>query len=305
MRTHRVLLATAATGLLFVPAERAALSLLHGAPVPLHAEAQAGKEGGRGGSGDRDRDRGDRGGKKGDHDRDGDSARKGGHEAAKGHGGRTGRGAKAHKGGRADPDNIRQADFVRRIDNPYFSLKPGTTFVYKGPETVGRVTVTRRTKEILGVRTVVVKDIERIDGEIAEKTFDWYAQDKQGNVWYFGEKTAEYENGVPVTTAGSWKAGVAGAKPGIVMQAKPRVGQTYRQEFAPGVAEDAARVVSLNARANVPFGRFRGVLKTFDFTPLEPDVKENKYYAPGVGQVLAVDLETGEREELVRIERGK
>jgi hypothetical protein len=326
MYAHRLLLlATVAAGASLVPVERAALFLLRSDPAPLYAEAMAGKEG-RGGSGDRDHERGERSGKSGGHRGEGktgnhddtaqgkDARRGSAHRDHEGHSGdddqkhqdakkgRKNHNAKDHKE-RASRQGIRPADFVKKIDNPYFPLKPGTVFVYKGPGLVNKVRVTDRTKKILGVTTTVVKDIEIEDGELIEKTFDWYAQDKKGNVWYFGEKTAEYENGKIVSTAGAWKAGRNGARPGIIMQAKPKIGQTYKQEVAPGVAEDAARVESLNARAKVPYGTFRDALKTFEFTPLEPDVAENKYYARGVGQVLTIDLETGEREELVRIER--
>jgi hypothetical protein len=143
----------------------------------------------------------------------------------------------------------------------------------------------------------------RPDGELAEKTFDWYVQDKKGNVWYIGENTTEYESGKIVSTEGSWKAGRKGAKPGIIMLGSRKVGRSYRQELAPGVAEDKARVLSLRAFAKVAYGTFRTTLKIFDFNPLDPEAREHKYFASGVGQVLAVDLATGEREELVRINR--
>lgn len=167
------------------------------------------------------------------------------------------------------------------------------------------MTVTHRTVTILGVRCVVVRDTAVEDGEVQEDTEDYYAQDRAGNVWYFGEATAAFEGGVPVSNAGAWIAGVAGAKPGIIMPAMPRPGLTYRQEFALGAAEDVGRVEALGQGVRVPFGRFSNALQTFEFTPLEPEVKENKFYVPGVGQVLAVDLETGAREELVSIKRGR
>jgi hypothetical protein len=198
---------------------------------------------------------------------------------------------------------IRPSDFVGAITNPYFPLKPGTVFVYQGKDVTDTVTVLPRTVTILGVRCVVVRDTNVVNGAIEEDTFDYYAQDKLGNVWYFGEASAEYANGVPVSTEGSWLAGVDGAKPGIIMPATPRPGATYRQEFALGEAEDLARVESLGERVQVPYGTFTNALKTFEVTPLEPDAKENKYYAPGVGQVLVVDLETGAREELVSVKR--
>ena len=121
------------------------------------------------------------------------------------------------------------------------------------------------------------------DGNLTEKTFDYYAQDKKGNVWYFGEDTKEYENGKVVSTKGSWEAGVDGAKPGFIMQADPKVGETYRQEYYEGEAEDMAKVLSLSESVTVPYGSFDQVLVTKEWTPLEPGLVEHKYYAPGVG----------------------
>lgn len=191
-----------------------------------------------------------------------------------------------------DPDN-----FVSTIDNPCFPLYPGTTFIYAGKADgeVERnsVVVTFRKKLILGVETTVVLDTVWNDGEIAEKTFDWYAQDTQGNVWYFGEFSQEYENGVPINTAGSWVAGVDGAKPGIIMPAHPRVGQTYRQEYYAGEAEDMARVLRLDARFSVPNGAFDDVLVTRDWTPLEPGFAERKFYAPCIGNIAVRQVEGG------------
>jgi hypothetical protein len=145
--------------------------------------------------------------------------------------------------------------------------------------------------------------VARESGQVVEDTFDYYAQDRAGNVWYFGENTAIIENGFPVSVEGTWIAGVDGAKPGIIMLAHPRVGQFYRQEFALGTAEDVAQVLSLNASVTVPFGSFTNALETRDTSPLEPDVVENKFYVKGVGDVLEVDRSTGERSELVRIIR--
>lgn len=199
---------------------------------------------------------------------------------------------------------IRPADFTTEITNPYFPLQPGTVFVYRAPGGTDTVTVTRRTVTIEGVRCVVVRDTARSGGRVTEDTLDYYAQDRQGNVWYFGESTAELtEGGVVANTDGTFAAGVGGAKPGIIMPASPRVGVTYRQEFALGEAEDLARTVSLGETVRVPFGAFRNVLKTLETTPLEPEARENKYYARGIGNVLTVDLETGERDELVSVRR--
>jgi hypothetical protein len=133
-------------------------------------------------------------------------------------------------------------------------------------------------------------------------TLDWFAQDNAGNVWYFGEFATEFKNGKVIGHDGSWEAGVDGAKAGIVMEAKPKVGDTYQQELAPGVAEDMATVLSLKESVCVPYGCFSNVLKTRDFSPLEPGVAENKYYAPGVGQIKTVMVEGGsEVSELVDV----
>ena len=200
---------------------------------------------------------------------------------------------------------INPNDFVDKINNQYFTLTPGTTFIYEtktkdGTEHV-EFNVTNETKEILGVRCVVVRDTVTFNGELVEDTFDWFAQDKDGNVWYFGEEAKQYAGGDLVGIEGSWKAGVDDAQPGIVMKAGPQVKNLYRQEFALGVAEDMGKVLSLNGAAIVPYGTFNNCLVTKDFSPLEPDVIENKYYAPNVGLVLTVNPETGDREELINI----
>jgi hypothetical protein len=177
----------------------------------------------------------------------------------------------------------------RAIDNRYFPLKPGTVYVYRGIEEGKRsrdvVTVTHRTKTILGVKARVVRDRLFLNGKLAEDTADWYAQDKHGNVWYLGENTAELKAGKVVSTEGSWQTGVKGAKPGIIMQAHPHVGDTYRQEFLKGHAEDRARVLSRSARVSVPYGSFTKVQVVKEWSPLEPKVIDRKYYAPGIGLV--------------------
>ena len=152
------------------------------------------------------------------------------------------------------------------IDNPYLPLEEGSLWVYQGEDLLNSVFVTDREKEILGVDTTVVLDVEFSEGQLAELTLDWYAQDDDGNVWYFGENTAEIEDGEIVSREGSWEAGVDGAEPGIVMLAKPKVGQTYAEENAPGVAEDMATVISLNESVDVPFGSFDHVLQTDNFS---------------------------------------
>ena len=190
------------------------------------------------------------------------------------------------------------------VDNPYFTLTPGTTFTYEGEtedETEKNIViVTDKTKEILGITATVVWDRVWLEEELIEETFDWYAQDKEGNVWYMGEDSKEYENGEVVTTEGSWEAGVDGAKPGIIMEADPQVGDQYKQEYYLGHAEDQAEVVSLNEEVTVPFGTFTNCLQTSDSTPLEPTGDEDKYYCTDVGGVtLEVAIESGERSELI------
>ena len=186
-------------------------------------------------------------------------------------------------------------DFVRVVDNRFFPLRPGTRFSYRGEEdgeaeiNITRVTYDR--KNILGVSAVVVLDRVFVKGELREKTFDWYAQDEDGNVWYLGENTKEYENGRVVSTEGSWEAGKHGAKPGIIMLAHPRVGDHYRQEFFPGEAEDEARVVARDLDITVPYGSFHNCIRTVEFTRLEPGVKEAKVYCPRVGFVKAHGIE--------------
>lgn len=201
---------------------------------------------------------------------------------------------------------IDPADFTAKIDNEFFPLKPGTTFVYRGKTkdaTEGDVVaVTSETRNIMGVECVVVRDTVTEDGEITEKTFDWYAQDDKGNVWYFGEDSKEYENGKVKGTAGSWEAGKDGAKPGIIMPANPKVGESYRQEYYKGEAEDMARALKLDASATVPYGSFEHLLMTREWTPLEPNIAEHKYYAAGVGNVLEVSVKgPQERLELVDV----
>jgi len=207
-----------------------------------------------------------------------------------------------------DPQ-VNPADFVDPAEigngvapNQFFPLVRGRTWVYEGGTETITVTVTGDTREILGVTVAVVHDVAEDNGEVVEDTKDWFAQDIHGNVWYFGEISQEFEDGELVSIEGSWTAGVEGAKPGLIMKADPKVGDVYRQEFSLGNAEDLAEVLSLTGSAAVPAASCNGnCLVTKDFTPLEPDVVENKYYAPGVGLVLEVNPETGERVELVEV----
>lgn len=187
------------------------------------------------------------------------------------------------------------------IDNPYYSLIPGTTFHYQSETETNDVIVTHQTKQILGITATVVHDQVFLDGELTEDTFDWFAQDNEGTIWYLGEDSREFENGQVVSTEGSWEAGVDGAKPGIIMQADPQIGQRYYEEFYIGHAEDEAIIVSLNASAVVPFGEFAGCLETDEFTRLEPGAGEHKFYCPGIGLVLEAASD-GERNELVGID---
>lgn len=192
------------------------------------------------------------------------------------------------------------------IDNKYYPLEPGTTFIYKGKKD-GQpirdvIIVTHKTRVIEGVTTRVIHDNLYVNGTLSEKTDDWFAQDDAGNVWYFGEFTTEIDTG---SHEGSWQTGVNGAKPGIVMEAHPKVGDTYQQEFAKD-AKDKATVLSLSKSICVPYGCFSHVLQTRDFSPLEPGISEHKYFAPGVGQIKVVMVKGGSEEEhLVKIKKGE
>jgi hypothetical protein len=200
-------------------------------------------------------------------------------------------------GGSYDPA-IDPAAFVEEIDNPYLPLLPRARWVYEGTsdgehERV-EVTVTGERRQIMGISAVVVRDTVTVDGELVEDTYDWFAQDSDGNVWYLGEASTEYEDGEVVGTEGSWEAGVDGALPGIVMPARPTVGAAYRQEYYPNEAEDLAEVIDVDGTSSVPFGSFDDVLVTREWTPLEPETVEEKYYAPGIGMVLEVVTEGGD-----------
>jgi hypothetical protein len=204
-----------------------------------------------------------------------------------------------------DPDI--PAAWAPSVTNPYLPLAAGTLWEYRaetedGVETV-IVEVLEQTRVVNGVTATVVHDRAFLDGELIEDTEDWFAQDANGNVWYLGEATQEIENGQVVSTEGSWEWGVDGALPGIIMWADPaaHVGEEYRQEFYEGEAEDMAKVVALNQSVTVPYGSFSGCVQTEDTTPLEPGVLENKYYCSGLGPVLEVSPESGERLELTEL----
>jgi hypothetical protein len=206
----------------------------------------------------------------------------------------------------SEPVKLDPAAFTSRIDNPYWPMAVGSRWVYvetdgKGSTQRSVVSVLGRTKRILGIDARVVHDVVTEDGKLVENTYDWYAQDRHGNVWYLGEDTKEYENGKLSSTKGSWQAGIDGGQPGIVMPARPKVGMAYRQEYYKGEAEDRANVLSLDEKVTVPRGFFTRVLMTRDFTPLQPRLVEHKFYARGLGPVLTLTVSGGsDRAELVR-----
>jgi hypothetical protein len=180
---------------------------------------------------------------------------------------------------------IDPADFVEAVDNPYWPLVPGTTFTFRSADERIVTAVTSDRRMVMGVSTIVVHDQVFSGGDLVEDTFDWYAQDRAGNVWYFGEATVSYEDNPAGDPAGSWEAGVDGAQPGIVMLADPIGGDVYRQEYLAGEAEDLALVRQGGTKLKVPAGSYDDVLITEEWSPLEPDVIELKYYAPGVGVI--------------------
>jgi hypothetical protein len=192
-----------------------------------------------------------------------------------------------------------------RIDNRYWPMAAGTRWTYRAGAERDAVTVTRATKRLAdGVTARVVRDTAVKGGEVVEDTFDFYAQDRHGTIWYLGEDTAEFEHGRLTSREGSFEAGVDGALPGIVMPAHPRPGMRYRQEFYRGHAEDRAAILSTREMAETPFGSFENVLLTKETNRLEPDVLEYKLYAPRVGPVLSLTVSGGsEREELVKMDK--
>ncbi len=203
---------------------------------------------------------------------------------------------------------INPLDFVSVVNNPYYTLTPGTTYTYQGKTKEGTekiiTVVTNKTKKIMGVTNVEVWDRVWLDGSLIEETYDWYAQDKEGTVWYFGEDSKEYENGKVISTKGSWEAGVNGAKPGIIMEADPKVRDTYRQEYYQGEAEDMADVASLGDTVTIPFGTFTKCLKTRDWSKIDPKLNEYKYYCPDAGNLaLEVAIDSGEKVELINVEK--
>jgi hypothetical protein len=205
----------------------------------------------------------------------------------------------------SEPAKLDPADFSTTIDNPYWPMSPGSKWVYKetGPDGVldVEVTVTDQTKTMAnGVEARVVHDAVTKGGKPFELTDDYYAQDADGNIWYLGESTAEYEDGKVSSRAGSFEAGADGAEAGIALPANPEAGMQYRQEFLKGEAEDSARVLGFATRVAVPFGEFESVLQTEDLNPLDKPVQvENKFYAKGVGPLLTLSATEAGREELI------
>ena len=208
------------------------------------------------------------------------------------------------------PQTLHPTDFVARVDNPWFPLEPGSRWRYRAVDEDGHFTdemhVTHRTKTILGVQTTVVHDVVLRHGTPREVTSDWYAQDRDGNVWYFGENTRELDRRGHVTSReGSFKAGRHGARPGVLFPGHPRVGQKARQEYYKGHAEDAFKVLDVDARVSTPDVSTHHAVRTKEWSPLEPGVVDNKYYVRGVGDVKEVTVKgPKERVHLVSFHRG-
>jgi hypothetical protein len=199
---------------------------------------------------------------------------------------------------------IDPSDFSQAINNPFFTLTPGVAYTYKSNQgrEVTKVVVTNQTRKVMGVDTRVVWERVWLNDQLIEETYDWYAQDKDGSVWYFGEDSTEYKDGKTASKSGSWEAGTRGAKPGIVMQARPRPGTTYRQEYSKGHAEDMAQILSLDETVQVPYGSFKHCLKTKDWSPIERGSVEHKYYSREVGNVvLETENNDEKRVELVEV----
>jgi hypothetical protein len=208
------------------------------------------------------------------------------------------------------PFKMNPADFTTEIDHPYWPMKTGSRWIFRETDAEGSVsrvvvTVLDETKTIMGIEARIVHDQVSEKGEVKEDTFDWYAQDAEGNLWYLGEDTTEYENGKPKTKEGSWEAGVDGALAGVILPAHPEVGMTYREEYYKGHAEDGASILSADAFAKVPYGTFDHGIQTRNFSGIEPDVIEEKIYSKGVGVVLELTVSGGsDRTELVSYKEG-
>ena len=205
----------------------------------------------------------------------------------------------------SEPSNLDPADFSTNIDNPYWPMPVGATWHVhvsnpEGESLQETITVTDKTKKIAdGVTARVVRDVVYDHGTPSEITDDWYAQDSDGNIWYFGENTAEFHNGEK-DTSGSFEAGRDGADAGVAMPVHPYVGLTYREEYYKGQAEDRSKVLAVDQQVQSPAGHFTGAILTDDYSPIEPDISEYKLYAKGVGPVVAVSVSgESEREDLV------
>ena len=212
--------------------------------------------------------------------------------------------------GPGSPATLKPSDFVRHVDNPWFPLKPGSKWHYRGNKegthTTDTVKVTHRIKRILGVKTTVVHDVVRAHGRRQEVTNDFYAQDRHRNVWYFGEATKELDkHGNITSTEGSFKAGRRGARAGVYITGHPKVGQSARQEFYKGHAEDHFKILDRHAHVSVPFVTTNHALRTKEWTPLEPHVLDNKYYVHGVGSVREIAVKGPvERLRLISFHKG-
>ena len=196
------------------------------------------------------------------------------------------------------PDN-----FISEVNNPLFPQIIGTKRIIRGEnEDAESVEVVEEVlpsiKTILGIDCTIVLVKEWENGELVEETWDFYSQDKDGNVWYFGEEVDNYDDGQLTDHNGAWEAGVDGAIPGIIMPAMLVVGMKYRQEFYENEAEDVAEVISLDENLTISYGTYSKVLKTEEWTPLEPAAREYKYYAEGVGFLKAESLTDPSFEEL-------
>ena len=201
------------------------------------------------------------------------------------------------------------AEFSTTIDNPFFTMPAGKKMNFKSKTGEGdestEIIITGKTRKIMGVDTLEYWDRVSLDGVLIEDTHDYIAQHKNGDVWYFGEAVDNYENGKLKDHHGTWLAGEDNALPGIWVKAKPVAGEAYREEYYVGEAEDMAKVVSTSETVTTAMGTFSGCLKTRNWTPLEPDVKEEKFYCRETGgTALEVNVTTGERDELIRVEHG-
>ena len=203
--------------------------------------------------------------------------------------------------------NIDPTKFTSVVTNPYFKLTPGSVRLYVGTKDGVPMTsefhVLSQTRTLMGVKCITVQDSVKLNGSLEELTLDWFAQDNQGNVWYFGEDTKEYKNGVVTSTAGTWQSGVNGGLPGIAMQASPTTGPQYIEEYLPGVAEDMAQITSTTKSYTVPAGSFQNVVVTENRNPLDPSLIEHKWYAPGVGLIYETKHYAGNHTEVMRLSK--